>query len=588
MKRFFFLPAFIFLAKILCGQAFTKVTTGPLVNTPGDSRSVNWLDVNNDGLVDCMITNGLSGGQNNMLYINAGAGNFTAVTGDPLVMDGKPSDGATWADTDNDGDLDCFVANWYNINNLFYANDGNGNFTQLTSGNFVNDGGYSETASWGDFNADGQVDLYVCNSAGTKQNFLYKNLGANTFSKITTGAMVTDAFESRSVNWTDLDLDGDLDLFIANESNGHENIYRNDGAGAFTKITAGPLVNNAGNTMSGSWADFDNDGDLDVFLANDQGSNLILQTNALFRNEGNFNFTKLVADTVSKTPGTSFSSAWSDVDNDGDLDLFVTNAFKQNTKLVNYFYLNNGNGGFTRVNNALTADSSWTYGCAFADYDNDGFEDLAVATCRFGGVDINDFLYHNNGNSNGWITIKLIGISSNKAAIGTKIRLKATINGSSVWQLREVSAQSAYCSQNDLRVHFGLGNATIIDSLKIEWPSGINQYSVSLSPNQFLSIVESATLTTSIKNESNRLGIKIFPNPSDRIFMIKNEEGFKPGDKIQIADIAGRVLTHLVIKESSSQYDLDFVKLGYSAGHYLLTIFSGSKSFTQKLILTHE
>src|SRR5688572_15190783 len=104
-------------------QYFSKITTGPLATTIGDSRSVNWVDVNNDGFTDCFISNGPSGGQNNMLYMNTGIGTFTALAGDSLVLDGKPSDGATFGDMDNDGALDAFVANWYNVNNLFYQNN---------------------------------------------------------------------------------------------------------------------------------------------------------------------------------------------------------------------------------------------------------------------------------------------------------------------------------------------------------------------------------------------------------------------------------------------------------------------------------
>ncbi|MEO7174590.1 MAG: VCBS repeat-containing protein [Saprospiraceae bacterium] len=127
-------------------QTFTKITAGPVTNMIGDSRSVNWVDVNNDGWIDLMITNGPKGGQNNFLYINDGAGSFDAISGDSIALDHAPSDGATFADTDNDGDLDCYVANYYLSNNLFYVNDGNANFTRVQD--VVTSGGYCETASW--------------------------------------------------------------------------------------------------------------------------------------------------------------------------------------------------------------------------------------------------------------------------------------------------------------------------------------------------------------------------------------------------------------------------------------------------------
>lgn len=575
-----FYPLFLLFKITVCAQSFTKVISGPFVTTIGDSRSVNWVDVNNDGYQDCMITNGPTGGQNNALYINNTFGSFSLVTNDSIVLDNKPSDGATWADADNDGDEDCFVVNWYGVNNLFYLNNGPGSFTKINSGVLVTDGGYSETASWGDYDKDGLIDLYVTNSGGTLQNFLYKNMGVNGFLKITGGDIVTDAQESRGVNWTDIDLDGDLDVFVTNEANANETIYRNDGSGVFTKLTAGPLLNDGKNTMSGSWGDYDNDGDLDVFLANN------LAANGLFRNDGNFNFTKIIADTVSKGTARSFSSSWSDVDNDGDLDLFATSAFGPAVKRTCLFYLNNGNGSFARVNsNAVIADSAWSYGCAFGDYDNDGFEDLAVATCRFAGVDYPDLLYHNNGNSNKWITIKLKGVISNRSAIGAKIRVKAIINGNAVWQMREISAQSAYCSQNDIRAHFGIGNATKIDSVKIEWPSGILQYSVNLNANQFLTIVEDATSTNISNQHTNKTAVRIFPNPASSQLIVENEAGFVAGDKISIYGVQGKLLAQVDVEEAGTKFLVDLRKYNLPTGNYIIKGNLKSGTFSQKVMI---
>ena len=166
IKNLFIVSLLLYNA-IAFGQTFTKITSGPVVTSPADSRSVNWVDVNNDGFVDLFISNGKAGGQNNMYYINNGDRTFTRVTNDIIVLDNKPSDGATFADSDNDGDLDAFVVNWYNQDNLFYTNDGTGIFTQITSTPVVTSGGYSETASWGDYDGDGLLDLYITRSGGT-------------------------------------------------------------------------------------------------------------------------------------------------------------------------------------------------------------------------------------------------------------------------------------------------------------------------------------------------------------------------------------------------------------------------------------
>lgn len=578
MTRFITLTALL-ITTISQAQIFSKVTTGPLVNTPGDSRSVNWIDTDNDGYIDCLITNGPTGGQNNKLYINDGVGNFTALSGDSIVLDNKPSDGATMADTDNDGDMDCFVVNWYNVNNMYYINNGTGAFTKLNGGIETGEGGYSETAAWGDFDNDGLVDLYVTNSAGTKKNFMYRNTGSNTFTKVISGTPVNDAFKSRCVNWTDMDLDGDLDLFVTNEGTDNENIYRNDGSGNFTRISNGLLVNDGGNTMSSSWGDYDNDGDLDVFLANDQGNN------ALFRNDLNFTFTKITSDTVSKTPANSFSSSWSDVDNDGDLDLFVTNAFKPSTRLVNYFYKNNGNGTFARVSDAITADSAWCYGCAFGDYDNDGFEDLAVATCRYNNIDVPDLLYHNNGNANKWLTVKLSGTISNRAAIGAKIKIKATISGNPTWQMREISSQSAYCSENDLRAHFGLGNATAIDSLVILWPSGIKQVSTGLNVNQHIAVTESYTFTSLNTTAINAGVFSLFPNPASGSVTIQAAAAFQAGDELILTDISGKSRQLIKFQTVTRQHVLELKKFNLSPGEYTVSHISDGKKTHCKLVI---
>ncbi|MEO5572174.1 MAG: FG-GAP-like repeat-containing protein [Bacteroidia bacterium] len=559
-------------------QTFTKITTGAIVNTPGDSRSVNWIDVNADGFIDCMITNGPAGGQNNFLYINNGAGGFTMVTNDTIVADHQPSDGATWADTDNDGDPDCYVANWYQTNNLFYTDNGTGTFTQL-AGAVVVSGGFCETASWGDYDSDGLVDLYVTNSAGLNKNLLFHNDGNNSFTKITSGAAVNDINDSRCVNWTDADLDGDLDLFVTNESSEDEIMYRNDGGGAFTKLTAGALLTNAGNTMSSSWADYDNDGDLDVFLSNDGSSN------ALFRNNGNFIFTKITGDTVSNTNAHSLSSAWSDIDNDGDLDLFVTNSFYTTSLQLNFLYFNNGNGSFTRVNNTAPAtDSSWSYGCGFGDYDNDGFEDLAVATVRFNSVDPPDLLYHNDGNSNNWITITLVGTTTNKSAIGTKIRVKALINGVPVWQMREISAQTSYCGQNDLRAHFGLGNATVIDSIKVEWLSGtVENYAV-ISTDQFITITEGQGITGIVQHSPGN-DFAVFPNPAKGMITVTAAQSLLPGDKIIFTNAQGDTLDEITIASAVNSISLYIQKATENnAGVFFIILITKSGIVTKKIV----
>lgn len=566
-------------------QFFSRVTGTALSSEIKDSRSINWVDVNNDGKLDLFISHGPSGGQNNSLFLNTGANSFSLMSADDICQDMSPSDGASFADVDNDETLDAFVANWYNQNNLFYTNLGNGVFLKHISEIISNDQGYSETASWGDYDKDGLVDLYVTNSAGSKKNYLYHNDGNLEFTKITLGDHVNDSYASRNVNWVDIDSDGDLDIFVTNENNQNENLYRNDGVTGFTKLTTGPLLNNGGNTNSSSWADIDNDGDLDVVLINDGGFN------SLFLNNGNFQFTKVVNDTLVKTPSRSFSSAWSDIDNDGDLDLFVTNSFGPPVKQLNFLYINDGSGHFSRnSSDATVSDSSWFYGCAFGDYNNDGFEDLAVATVRFGGIDSEDFLYKNNGNTNNWITLKLTGTFSNKSAIGTKVRLKAVINGNPTWQMREVSSHSSYNGQNDMRVHFGLGNATNIDSIVVEWPSGIVENYTNVTRNQFIEYVEGAihlNLERETLNQTNNLSI--YPNPTkNKIHVELTNSSLNRGDVLRLINLSGQSVFSYTLDQTAKTLDIDVSGLNIKAGVYLLVLERNNKvSQLNKVLITN-
>jgi len=458
----------------LSSQTFTKITTGAPVTEAGAWRSVNWVDYDRDGDLDLFVTRGLSGGQDNILFRNDGGPGFTftRMSGLSISQDGRASDGSTWADYDNDGYPDAFTVNWYNQNNLMYHNDGNGTFTQILAGPNVNDGGYSETASWGDYNNDGLVDLYVANSGGPRINYLYKNTGNGQFVKITAGPQSANVGTSRGVNWVDYDDDGDLDLFVANESNENEFLYKNmlieSGIDTFQRITTGPLVNVGLASWSGSWADYDNDGDKDVFVANWVG-----QASRLFVNNANGTFTPDTADPIHSDGGYGASAGWGDIDNDGDLDLIVTHAYST-TATVNYLYRNllaeTDTARFERVlAGQMVTDPGYMYGTAWGDYDGDGDLDLFVARTQ-GENQVNAF-YSNNGNANHWLTVDLRGTISNAAAIGAKVRVKAVLGGSPTWLTRVVEGQAGYCGQN-LQLHFGLRDAISIDSLVILWPSG--------------------------------------------------------------------------------------------------------------------
>ena len=557
MKRIFYLILLTITYLNVNAQQFGKVETGDIVTTASGSRSCNFIDINNDDFQDILITNGSTGGENNLLYINNNGESFTLVEG-IITNDGTPSDGASCADFDNDGNIDAFIVNWYNEDNLLYKNAGDGIFTKIDTGLIATSGGYSETASWGDADNDGFVDLYVTNSAGNKANTMYRNTGTGYFEVITNISPTTDNYYSRSVNWIDYDNDGDQDLYICNESNQKNNLYRNDGNFQFTKLTDISITTDSYASHSSSWGDYDNDGDYDLFVSNYQ------QNNQLFKNEGNDIFTE-VAGPWNTDIGCSFSSSFGDYDNDGDLDIFVTNGYCSND-LQNFLYRNDGDDGFAKVTDELPAtDQGNSYGCAWGDYDNNGFLDLVVANWQ--DESQNNYLYKNDGNQNNWIKIKLIGEISNRSAIGTKVRCKAQINGNSVWQTREVSSQSGYCSQNSLIVHFGVYDAMVIDSLQILWNSGIVQNFTNISVDNMIQIVED--INTGIRSQSNI--ISVYPNPVQDYLTIKSPVLKNKNIHIEVFNLQGeKVFYSLAYSVNNEEAKVDLVNL--INGIYILRI----------------
>ncbi len=491
-------------------QTFTPVTDGPVVTDGRGSRSVNWIDINNDGWIDLFVTNGKSGGENNMLYINQGDGSFTQVDTGAIVTDGSSSDGASFGDWNNDGYPDAAVVNWYNQFNFLYTADGDGAWVSDAGLAPGIDQGYSEACSWADYDNDGHLDLFVANSAGDLRNYLYHNNGDGTFDRVLTGPIATDAAPSRLGAWGDYDNDGDLDLYVANESNTNNNLYENLGGGLFNKITTGEIVTDGSWSWGASWGDYDNDGYLDLFVSNNSS-----HPNRLYHNNGNGTFTRIISGDLVTIPNYSAGSAWADVDNDGDLDLYVANGYSRTSsvKRANELYLNDGTGTFTRDSlNAAVADSGWSYGCAFADYDNDGDQDLMVARWQF--ETENNTLYRNDdAGGNNWVILRCIGTVSNNSAIGARVTVVATINGAPVRQTREISSTTGYCGQGSLDAAFGLGDATMIDSVIIRWPSGLQTVVESVAPNQLWTSVEGDSWL-GVGLDSDRDGFPDEPSPT--------------------------------------------------------------------------
>ena len=563
-------------------QQFSPITVGDIVTIPADSRSCNFIDINGDAFDDIFITNGPSTGQNNMLFMSNGDGTFTMVTADTIVKDKGRSDGASFADVDNDGDLDAYVVTWYGSQNFFYRNNGDATFS--FESNTANPAGtYSETCSWGDFDSDGYVDLYISNSTDfnqntdeIKRNVMYVSQDGNSFERLTVGGPVEDAKISRSVQWVDYDGDGDLDLFVSNEENQRNQLYKNLGGSKLVSID-NALTRNAKKSTGSSWGDVDNDGDLDVFIANYN------QNNELYLNDGQGDFVAVTSGNAVSGGGCSFGSGFADYDNDGDLDLAVANGFCSGV-FTNFLYLNDGQGNFTVDRDGITDRTTrCSFGMAWGDLDNDGFQDLVIANCKGSTTDQerSNSLFRNIGNDNHWVKFNLEGSVSNRSAIGAKVRVKATIDGQEVWQMREINAQTGYCGQNSLTVHFGLKDATQIDSLIIEWPRSAPTYHSSMSADQTYDMLETGSVISALEVEIIQDELLVYPNPTSSYIRLKPtrlQASYRP-TQLAIYDLQGK---QYIEKTVENWQQLDSVSVNqFPVGHYIGKLnLEGNKAYS--------
>ncbi len=581
-SRHFFLRLFLWLAGANSGlhaQSFIKITdpNNPVVNDQFESGGGSWADFDHDGWLDLFVANGNLNSQNNSLYLNNRWGSFIKIITGAVVNDGGSSIGGTWGDYNRDGALDLFVTNRNSFGNFLYRGSGDSTFVKITTGNIVTDRSNSNSSSWVDIDNDGDLDLFVVNFEAN--DFLYLNNGPPdySFTKIDTAAILRDSGSSIPGAWADYDNDRDADLFVGNAGAQNDFLYTNTGNRVFTKT----VFPEGRSTLGISWGDYDNDSDLDLFAVN-----FLDQNNILYRNSGppDYRLTVIDAGSVSNDGGRSVGSAWGDYDNDGDLDLFVTNNGQRN-----FLYRNEGppDYRFTKITSGVVVNEvGASFGCTWADYDRDGDLDLFVANQQ----NQRNFLYRNEGNNNAWVNLRGVGTISNTTAIGAKVRVKATIHGAPHCQMQEVAAQSGYNSQN-LELHFGLGDAAIIDSIFVQWPLGRDDIFVNVNINQHLTITESGGMT-SVQTQADFpvdfILHQNYPNPFNPTTKIRYSLPQPQFVTIKVYDLLGQERAILInAAQASGDHEVEFegARLAGS-GIYFYRIQVGSWIQTRKMIYT--
>ena len=482
-----------------------------MVETMGSGAC--WFDADGDSWPDLYLINGQPlpghdgrGDFRSRFYLNRRDGTFADATDRSGLAAPGYGMGCAAADVDGDGDLDLYVTAFGP--NRLYLNRGDGRFNEAGAAWGVDDGSWSAGAAFADYDGDGDLDLYVCNyvdftiethkHCGKRQpgyqaychpdayngvsDRLYRNEGGR-FKDVTRAAGVSNARgNGLGVVWGDYDNDGDPDLYVANDKTANF-LYRNNGDGTFSDLAllSGVGYGDDGQAQAGmgtDFGDYDGDGDLDLVV-----TNFDLESNNLYRNNGDGTFSDVA---LSSGMGehsylrVGFGAKFLDYDNDADLDLFVVNGhILDNIELYreiltyqqrNLYLENDGRGKFADRTAELGSDLQprrVSRGLAVADYDHDGDVDLLVTRCNQEAS-----LYRNQrGSERSWLALDLRSSGANRFAVGARVEVRA---GGSL-QIGEVRAGSSYLSQSDLRLHFGLNNSSKVDSVHVRWPSGQSQ-----------------------------------------------------------------------------------------------------------------
>ena len=490
-----------------------------------------FFDYDQDGDLDLYILNGSKvvgfpdqEHPRNTFYRNE-HGKFVDATDEANLSDTGWGMGCAVGDYDNDGDLDIYITNYGR--NALYANQGNGTFVDVTEYAQVGDERFGTGCAFLDYDGDGYLDLYVANYVDFKHflqttpnksymwkglrvhfgprgmkgsgDILYRNQGDGTFADVTVEARVVDQDKlyGMGVVGGDYDRDGDMDIYVANDT-GPNFLYQNQGDGTFADIgwMIGAAYDESGEAqgcMGIAYGDYDNDLYQDILV-----TNFWEQTNTLYHNDRGTFFSDLSFDAGVGKESFQFL-AWGteffDYDNDGDKDLFVANGhlFPQLDRAnlgtsyaqTNQLFENLGDGTFAEVSQASGEGlkiKKVSRGASFGDYDDDGDLDIFV-------LNLNDrptLLRNDGGNENNWLMVKTIGTESNRDGIGARIE----VHSGELTQSAEIRSGASYLSHNDLRAHFGLGQREAIDLLVVRWPSGLQERFENLSANRLVVLQE--------------------------------------------------------------------------------------------------
>jgi hypothetical protein len=589
------------------GQDFVRRTTEAGLTSVQNTNGVAVADYDGDGDLDVYLVVHASYDPNdsstwNKLYNNQGDGTFIRLISS--VLAGHDSSdvmspmghkmGASWGDFDNDGWPDLFLTH-FGPNQLL-RNNGDGSFADVTETAGVAGGTQlSSSAVWFDYDRDGDLDLYVSNwedhgaPSGERdiRNWLYENVGDGSFSDVSEASGLADA----GATWTsvaiDLNQDGLLDLYLANDFS-HNKAYLNNGDKTFSESTESLGLEDPYHGMGLAVADVDQNGFFDIYLTNITESGNDEEINPLFLNSGSGSFAQGSVQSGVSLAGWGWGTEFFDVENDGDEDLFVATGYflPQYENVLFRNTMDAGTFGFDDVTHIVgLGDLDPARGLAVLDYDGDGDRDLLIS--NFAGA---PHLYENRTGTGHWLKIDLEGTLSNRDGYGAVIEVNA--GGAVHWRYHH-GAQ--FLAQNRLPVHLGLGEADTVQSITVRWPSSHVDEIGAVFADQTIQIRETVGLVGGAAVAStddrppipNRLNeVSSYPNPSSGHTTITYELARALPVTIAVYNVMGkRVATLVDAMQPAGSHRARFDGAGLTSGVYVYTVTAGEQIWTGRITL---